>query len=151
MKVILVLLAAFVLASVGIRVTAGYWQPRPAGNIALCIMLFFTAFGHWRFTDAMARMIPGPVPFKKELVYITGLLEILAGVALLIPVVREKAGWFLLVFFVLLLPANIYAAINKIDYQQVDREGNGLSYLWFRIPMQIALMVWVYYFAIWKG
>jgi uncharacterized membrane protein len=57
----------------------------------------------------------------------------------------------LIVFFVLLLPANINAAIKHIDYQKGTFEGQGLNYLWFRIPLQILFIVWTYMSAIKPG
>jgi len=50
--------------------------------------------------------------------------------------------------FILILPANVYAAINKIDYEKGNYSGNGLKYLWFRIPLQIFFIEWVWYFGI---
>ena len=39
-------------------------------------------------------------------------------------------------------------ALENINYQTGELNGPGLSYLWFRIPMQILFMVWVYFSAI---
>ncbi|MGH2645000.1 MAG: hypothetical protein ACRDE2_13690, partial [Chitinophagaceae bacterium] len=57
-------------------------------------------------------------------------------------------GWLLILFFILILPANISAATRHIDYQKPIAEGNGLAYLWFRIPLQILFIVWTYLSAI---
>jgi uncharacterized membrane protein len=111
-------------------------------------MLLFTAIGHFAFTKGMSMMIPSIVPFKTELVYLTGVLEILFGIGLLIPSLRMYSGWALIIFFMLLLPANINAAINHIDYQKGTFDGTGVSYLWFRVPLQILFIVWTYLCAI---
>lgn len=89
-------------------------------------------------------MIPPIVPFKTELVYFTGAAEILLGVGLLIPGLRMYSGYILIVFFILLLPANIYAAIKHIDFQKGTFNGNGITYLWFRVPLQALFIVWTY-------
>ena len=89
-------------------------------------------------------MIPPIVPFKTELVYFTGVAEILLGVGLLIPGLRTYSGYILIVFFILMLPANIYAAIKHIDFQKGTFNGNGITYLWFRVPLQILFIVWTY-------
>ncbi|MEO8962238.1 MAG: hypothetical protein ABI325_10170 [Ginsengibacter sp.] len=44
------------------------------------------------------------------------------------------AAWLLIVFFILILPASIYAAINHIDYQMRTFDGNGSSYLGLEFP-----------------
>jgi uncharacterized membrane protein len=113
-------------------------------------MLLFTAIGHFAFTKGMAMMIPPMVPLKTEIVYFTGLLEILLGIGLLVPRLAMYSGWILIVFFTLLLPANIYAALKQVDYQKANFEGYGLLYLWFRIPLQILFILWTYFSTIKK-
>ena len=41
-------------------------------------MLVFTGVAHFVKTDLMIEMIPDFIPFKKETVYWTGLIEIIA-------------------------------------------------------------------------
>jgi uncharacterized membrane protein len=93
-------------------------------------------------------MLPGFIPFKKEIIYATGLIEIFASVGLLIPLYRHLTSVLLIIFFLLILPANINAAIKKIDYQRGTNHGNGINYLWFRVPLQILFIAWVWYFGI---
>jgi uncharacterized membrane protein len=111
-------------------------------------MLAFTTLGHFLFTKGMAMMIPGFIPFKKELVYATGIFEVAAAVCLHISQVRILTSWALIIFFIVMLPANINAAIKKIDYQKGTRDGSGVGYLWFRIPLQVVFILWTYYFGI---
>ena len=116
----------------------------------MAVMLLFTATGHFVFSKGMSMMLPGFVPAKTMLIYITGVLEIVAGVALLIPALRQPAAGFLILFLVLLLPANIYAAVKHVDYQQATFNGSGPVYLWFRVPLQLFFIAWIYLAAI-KG
>ncbi len=111
-------------------------------------MLLFTAIGHFAFSKGMALMIPDFIPFKKQVVYITGLFEIVAAIGLLVDGYQRITGWLLIAFFILILPANINAAIKKIDYQKGTTNGPGVKYLWFRVPLQLLFMSWVYFFAI---
>lgn len=148
MAVLIVLIVTF-LASLGIT-WAGFGEPAYilSGNIAMCAMLQFTALGHFKFPEGMKLMIPPFIPFKKTMVLFTGLMEIAAGIALLFPVTRYATGIFLILFFIALLPANIYAANRRLDYQKGTYDGKGPEYLWFRIPMQVFLIAWVWYFAV---
>jgi hypothetical protein len=75
MKPLFVLLVSFGVAFVIIKITGGYWNFISAGNIAMSIMLSFTAIGHFKFPKGMAMMMPDVVPFKKELVLLTALLK----------------------------------------------------------------------------
>ena len=148
MAVLIVLIISFI-SSLGItKLVSGEWNYILSGNIAMCVMLLFTAFGHFRFSKGMAMMIPKPIPNKTELVYMTGFIEIAAGAGLLFPYWRHNAGLFIILFFILILPANIYAALHKLDYQKGTYNGKGAGYLWFRIPMQFFLIAWVWYFSV---
>ncbi len=107
-------------------------------------MLIFTSIAHFAFTKGMEMMLPDFITFKTTAVYLTGVIEIVAAIGLFIPKFQIITAWLLITFFVLILPANIYAAIKEIDYQKGTSDGNGLNYLWFRIPLQILFIVWVY-------
>jgi len=144
MKPLVVLLIAFVVSVFAIRFLVHRYDFPLSARIALSIMLLFTAIGHFAFTKGMAMMMPDFIPFKMELVYLTGFLEIILGIGLLVPGTKVYSAWILIVFFVLILPANIKAAIEHIDIQKATFDGPGLNYLWFRIPLQIFFIVWTY-------
>lgn len=148
MKPLFVLLGTFTASLFIIRLFGGEFDFSLAGRIAMSAMLIFTSVGHFVFVQGMTMMMPSFIPFKKEIVYLTGVIEVTAAIGLLIPKFQHLAAWLLLLFFLLILPANINAAINKIDYQKGTTDGNGLNYLWFRVPLQIFFMAWIYFFAI---
>ncbi|MFY0255471.1 hypothetical protein ACDQ55_16115 [Chitinophaga sp. 30R24] len=148
MKPLFLLLGVFALSATVAVITAGDWYLSFCGNLAMCAMLCFTALGHVLFTKGMVLMIPPFIPGRVALVYITGVLEVLLGVALLLPDTRLMAGYALIAFFVAILPANIYAATKSIDLEKGTYNGPGLSYLWFRVPLQLFFIGWVYFFAI---
>jgi uncharacterized membrane protein len=93
-------------------------------------------------------MLPPVIPFRKELVLLIGILEVAAAVGLLVEKHTVRTAWGLIVFFVLVLPANLYAAWHRVDYREADFTGPGPAYLWFRIPLQMLFIGWVYYFGI---
>lgn len=148
MKPLFVLLGVF-----GISLLATYFFTEAidcplSGRIAMSVMLVFTAIGHFAFTKGMAMMVPDFIPLKTEMVYATGVIEILAAIGLLIPALKVLTAWALILFFIVLLPGNIKAAINHIDYEKGTFEGKGTTYLWFRIPLQLLFIVWTYISAI---
>ncbi|MPR33115.1 DoxX family protein [Salmonirosea aquatica] len=148
MKPLVVLLVVFVLAVVAVQLITQQFDLSLAARIAMCAMLFFTAVGHFAFTKGMILMMPSVIPFKKELVYLTAVLEILLGIGLLIPDFTVYAAWALIAFFVLLLPANINAAIKHVDHEKGTYAGKGVSYLWFRVPLQLLFIGWTYFSSI---
>ena len=144
MKPLIVLLSVFLVSLLITKLIRGNFEFALSGRIAISVMLVFTAIAHFVFTKGMAMMLPDFIPYKTETVYLTGIIEIVAAIGLFIPNLRIIIAWLLIAFFILILPANIYAAIKHIDFQKGTFDGNGLTYLWFRIPLQILFIVWTY-------
>ncbi len=145
MKPFIVLLVAFVISLFTLRLIHGYYDVALPARIAMSIMLGFTAMGHFLYPKGMTMMIPGQIPFKREIVFLTGVFEIVLAITLHISVFKRFTGWALIIFFIAMLPANINAAVNRVDYQKGTFDGPGLNYLWFRVPLQIIFILWVYY------
>jgi uncharacterized membrane protein len=148
MKPLIVLLTVFAISLVATKVFRGNYEFAVSGRIAMSAMLLFTAIAHFTFTRGMAMMLPDVIPYRIEIIYLTGIIEIAAAIGLFIPSFRVITGWLLIAFFIMILPANIYAAIKQIDIQKGTFDGNGLNYLWFRIPLQLMFIVWTYFSAI---
>ena len=55
-----------------------------AGKVGLAVMLLFTALGHLLYTKGMMLMLSDFVPFKKEMIYGTGLMEFMAAIGLFV-------------------------------------------------------------------
>jgi uncharacterized membrane protein len=81
------------------------------------------------------QITPDFLPYKKELVYVSGFFEILGGVGLLVPQTRKAAGIGLLALLFAVFPANINMAVNKIDFGVIPT-----WLLWARLPLQFLLM-----------
>lgn len=148
MKPLIVLLGVFVVSLIGTKIFRNVTAISLSGRIAMSVMLLFTALGHFMFGKEMTLMLPDFVPFKLEVVYFTGIIEIAAAIGLFIPCLRTITAGLLIAFLILVLPANIHAALNHVDYQNGSLEGNGPMYLWFRIPLQILFIVWTYFFCL---
>ena len=148
MKPLFVLIGSFLLTLLLLKVSRGKVDYSLAGRIAMSIMLIFTAIGHFVFVEGMSAMVPNFLPAKTGIVYFTGALEIFFAIGLLIPGYKAFVGWALILFFLLVLPANIKAAMEHINYQTGGTDGSGPSYLWFRIPFQAGLIAWVFFSAI---
>lgn len=150
MKPLIVLISVFIITLFATKIFRGHFDFLFSGRMAMSGMLLFTAIGHFAYSEGMAMMLPGYIPYKVKIVYLTGIIEVAAAVGLFFPSLRVFTAWMLIVFFILVLPANIYAAIKHVDYQKATFAGNGPVYLWFRIPLQILFIGWIYLFAI-KG
>jgi len=109
------------------------------------IMLFFTGAAHFFKTGEMVAMMPDFIPFKTEIVYLTGLLEIGAALALIFQIKTRLVSILLIVFFIAVLPANIVGSMKQVSLGGMEY---GTAYLYFRIPFQLLIICWVYYFGI---
>lgn len=148
MKPLFVLLTVFLISNFAIRQYKGDMDYHLAGKIALAATLLFTSLGHLLYTKGMLLMLPDFIPLKKEIIYVTGLLEVMAAFGLFIPSVSRLTGILLIVFFILILPTNIYASIRHLNYETATFDGRGPAYLWFRIPFQLLLIGWTFYFVL---
>jgi uncharacterized membrane protein len=148
MKPLIVLLIAAIVTLLTAHFINGGWDYVFAGNIAMAVMLLFTALGHFIYREGMTLMVPGFIPAKKLLIYLTGIMEVIFAIGMIIPSTRRLSADLLILFFLLVLPANIYAAQKGVDYQTATFEGRGADYLWLRIPMQLLFIAWAAYFGI---
>ncbi len=150
MEPLIILIAVFIITLVIVKIIKKMWAYSFAGCMAMSVMLVFTGVSHFLYPDGMALMLPEFIPFKKEVIFLTGVIEIAAAAGLLIPRFRKITAWLLIIFFISILPANIHAAINHVNLRTATFDGSGLNYLWFRVPLQIFFIAWVYYFGIKK-
>lgn len=144
MKPLIVLLVISILSVGVLKFTTGNFNFLYAGRIGMSVMLLFTALGHFMYPEGMVLMVPDFLPSKMDWIYLTAGIEIVAAMGLQIPQLRRLTGGLLIVFFVLVLPANIKSAIDHLDYQNATYTGIGPVYLWFRIPLQMVFIAWVY-------
>jgi uncharacterized membrane protein len=98
MKPLFVLLGAFIISLLVTKLVTKTFDYPLSGRIAMAVMLLFTAIGHFAFTKGMTMMVPDFIPFKTEVIYLTGVIEIIAAIGLLIPNTRVWTGWGLIIF-----------------------------------------------------
>jgi uncharacterized membrane protein len=78
---------------------------------ALAAMFCFTAVSHFGpLRRDLEGMVPPWVPSPGAAVLLTGILEILGAIGLIVPSTRTLAGVCLILFLVAVFPANVYAA-----------------------------------------
>jgi uncharacterized membrane protein len=90
----------------------------------------------------MTAMLPPAVPYRVELIYFTGVLEFLGAVGVWIPRLMRLTGVCLILMLVGILPANIYSAINHVEF---GGHSAGPAYLLIRVPFQLFVIWWTYF------
>ena len=104
--------------------------------------IFYIIVGIKHFQDPswFVQIVPPILPYKYELVYISGFFEVLFGILLMIPKFQSIAAKGLMALLICVYPANIYLA-------QTNGVALGISPLiaWGRLPFQflfIGLAYW---------
>ncbi|WP_312343394.1 DoxX family protein [Chryseobacterium binzhouense] len=149
MKLLLILFITFIAALLGTKIFQGNWDFLFSGNLGMAVFIIFTGLSHFKFQKGMAMMIPDFISAKMFWVYFTGILEIAAGIGLMIPSLRMMTAIFLVIFLILVFVANINSSQKNINIFKADFSGPGMNYLYReRIPMQIILILWTWFFGI---
>ena len=147
--ILITLLASFFGISCGATwIFSGAVDFELSGRIALGATMVITGLFHFVWLKGMVLMIPDFLPFKKFWVYITGCFEILVAPGLLLPQTKTITAILLIIFLILILPANIEAARKKVNLTKGDFTGPGLEYLKLRVPIQLFLIAWTYWFCL---
>lgn len=140
---LLLLVTPYLLLTLTQRWTTSFKvAPATRARIGLSLFFAFTAIGHFIKTEEMAAMLPAAVPYRVELIYLTGLLELLGAIGVWIPPLRRLTGLCLILMLIGILPANIYAAINHVAFGGHEA---GPVYLLVRVPFQILVIWWTYF------
>ncbi|GMK42650.1 hypothetical protein PCCS19_57100 [Paenibacillus sp. CCS19] len=82
---------------------------------AVAFMLLLTASAHWGAKRKdLVRMVPPSFPKPGRIVTITGYLEIAGAIGIMIPALSLYAAIGLVLLFIAMFPANVYAARHKL-------------------------------------
>ena len=115
---------------------------RTALRWLLTVLMVLAGTNHFLDPAVYVAMMPAWLPRPLELVYVSGVFEILGGLGLIFPPTRRLAGWGLIALFIAVFPANLNMAIN--DLPLGGRPVPSWA-LWARLPLQIVLIVWAWW------
>lgn len=96
----------------------------------LAAVLAAAGIAHFVVPDAFVDIVPRALPWRRGLVYASGVAELACAAALLLPRTRRAGALVTAVLLVLVFPANVQMAL--------DRGG----VWWLRLPVQVPLVVW---------
>lgn len=115
-------------------------------RIAFAIAYIFIGIVHLVTPEKLTYMVPDFLPYPQALVYISGMMEIVWAILLLIPKYQPWAGWGIIALLLAVFPANINVAINQLPAP------GGLPaepwYVWSRLAFQPIYIAWVWWAAI---
>lgn len=112
------------------------------GILAVCMMV--AGVLHFVQSDPFIRIVPDFLPAPDILVYVSGVIEILLGIGLLVPPLRQLSAWGLVALFIAVYPANINMAVNSIH---IDGIPDAWWFQAIRLPFQFVLIAWAYWYT----
>ena len=97
---------------------------------------------HFRVPRLYQRIIPPALPSPKTLNIISGIAELLLGIALCIPAVSPWAAWGIIALLIAVFPANVFMYTN-------ERAALGMPkwVLLLRLPLHLVLIAWAYLYT----
>ena len=104
---------------------------KPLSIIVMSWFYISAGLLHFTNTNWFLQIVPPYLPIKLELVYLSGLFEVILGIMLIVPFLRYYAGWGLILLLIAVYPANIHLA-------QTNGAAMNTSALiaWGRLPFQ---------------
>lgn len=115
---------------------------RLVGRVVLAAILVFAGIGHFRSTAEFTAQVPPWIPAAEAVVYVSGVIEILLGLALLaLPRQRVLLGWIIAGFFVVIFPGNISQFLTQTDAFGLDSDAARFIRLLFQ-PLLVLLALW---------
>jgi uncharacterized membrane protein len=91
--------------------------------------------GHFLFSESFARAVPPYVPYPLQMVYFTGVCEILGAIGVLIQRTRSAAGWSLVALTVAVTPVNVHMWLHPELFPNISH-----AVLTARLPIQVLLL-----------
>ncbi len=116
------------------------WIPLVAsiGKWTFAALFIAAGIGHFVAPAFYVRIMPPYLPFHRPLVLLSGAIELILGVLLLIPRSSRFAAWGLIALLIAVFPANIYL----FQHQEIVRVSPIVHLL--RLPMQGVLILWAF-------
>ena len=116
---------------------------RVAGYLGLTIVFIWFMFGgitHFTNPDFFVAIMPPYLPWHLEIVYVSGVFEIIFAAMLLFPGTRQLAGNLLIALTLAVTPANIHMWMNPELFPDVEP-----MFLTIRLIIQVILLAIIWW------
>jgi uncharacterized membrane protein len=112
---------------------------RHLARVLLAAFLVAAGISHFVIHDEFLAQTPTWLPARSAVIWVSGVIEIALGIALvLVRRRRRELGWLVAGFFVLVFPGNVYQAVAGIDGFGLDTP----AARWTRLAFQPLLIAW---------
>ena len=111
-----------------------------ASLLLLAALFIFAGVSHFRNPKFFLAITPKWVPMPEKVNIFIGLVEVLLGIAVLIPTLRTYAAYGIIALLIAVFPANVY------HFQKSLRKGKQIVPTLIRLPIQGLLIYWAWSF-----
>jgi len=106
-----------------------------AGLVVVFLWFMLGGIAHFTNTQFFVDIMPPWIGYHEEIVYISGVFEILGALGILLPATRQWAGNGLLLLVICVTPANVHMWLNPELFPDVPE-----AFLSVRLGVQVALL-----------
>ena len=114
---------------------------KAAGKYVFAAIFLAAGVTHFTSTGFFLKIMPPYIPFHREIVLLSGAIEIALGTLLMIPRTSRLAAWGLVALLIAVFPANIYAYQHQELFPPFPYSTT-LHLL--RLPFQGVLILWAF-------
>lgn len=104
----------------------------------LSFILLAAGIAHFIIPQKFVVAMPNYLPYHLELIYLTGLIELIFVVTLNMKKFQKITCYLLSAYFVAILPAHIHVSINHITMFGISNP----YLLWARTAFQVVFIIW---------
>ena len=111
-----------------------------AGLVVVFLWFMLGGIAHFTNTQFFVDIMPPWIGYHEEIVYISGVFEILGALGILFPATRQWAGNGLLLLVICVTPANVHMWLNPELFPDVPE-----AFLSVRLVVQVALLALIWW------
>ena len=115
---------------------------------SLAILYIFVGITHFTNPDFFIPLVPPFLIYLEELVFVSGIVEVIMGVMLLFKKSRRLGAWITITLLLAVFPANIYLYISETPRDILNISKNQAL---FRLPFQVPLITIAYWHSMNKS
>ena len=108
----------------------------------MSLLYIIIGINHFTNPALFTAIVPPFLIYKDEIVYLSGLIEIIMGILLLIKKTRTIGSWGVILLLICVFPANVYLYNSEIAREALHISKNQAL---IRLPFQIPLIILAYW------
>ncbi len=112
----------------------------------LCLVFSSRGLSHFIDTPFFVKMIPPYIPFPEAVVIITGVIEVLVAIGIMIPEIKELASKIIVVSLVAYFPAIFHMLTHRELFPEISPQ-----LIVFILPAQFLMIVMAWYLSGWHS